>query len=1092
MSLAQYVLKRPYTVVAVLILIGLLGLGEALRMPVDIFPEMDIPVVSVVWTYAGMGPQDIQNRILTLHERQMASLVDDISRIEATSYQGVGVIRVYLHEGADVTRAISQLASSALVVLKYMPPNITPPLVIRYGATDVPIIQLSLSSNSLPDTKLNDLGQNIIRPALAVVHGAEVPYPYGGKPRVIMADLDPQALQSRGMTPADVSDALQKQNVILPSGDVKIGSKDYMLTMNNSPDVIEAINTFPIKEVDGRTVFMRDVAHVHDGFQVQTNSVAVDGTPGALMTIRKTGGVSTLAVIDGIRAALPDIEHMLPKGVSIKPIFDQSVFVKASLNSVVMGGCMAAGLTAMMILLFLGNWRLTIIILAAIPLSIITAVLFMGAGGETLNTMTLGGFALAVGILVDNGTVVIENIERHVGMGEPLWTAIVNGCGEVGVPTMLSTLCICIVFVPVFLLEGTAKYLFSPLSVSVIVSLLASLVLSFTMVPVLFNALMKGAHGGGHTGDVPGHMAHNTDPELVRAVARNPSAGHSPNAERAPAANFFLRIHLGFEHGFQKFREQYRNALAWALSEAKLVGLAFGALIVVSLFLFPQLGRDFFPQVDAGEMRLHVRAPPGTRIETTQADFAQVESTIRKLVGQQQIAVILDNIGLPYSGINISLSDSATVGPMDGEILISLTEKHAPTADLTAMLRRELPKRFPEMQFFFQPADIVDQVLNFGQPAPIDIRVAASDTDSAYTLAARLARLIARVPGVVDSHVFQVPDAPALSVDVDRDFATQVGVTQREAANNVLVTTNSSAQTSPNFWVDPRNSVSYPLVVQQPTYSFDSSQDIETLPVTAASATSRGQLLMNLSRFGRQRVPMVTSQLNIRPVFDVHADVQGRDLYSTSLDIDKVIKANQPPAEKAIHVTLSGQVETMRESYSGLFSGIALAVVLVYLFLVINFQSWIDPLIVLLAVPFALCGVMWMLFLTQTHLSVPALMGTLMCIGLTTANSILVVSFANQCMDAGDSPLVAAASAGTTRIRPVLMTAGAMILGMIPMALGVGEGGEQNAPLARAVIGGLLFATFATLVFVPVMYRVLRRRPAAIEAHLPGSADATA
>ena len=1065
MSLVQYVLKRPYTVVALLILIGLLGLGEGLRMPVDIFPEIDIPVVSVVWTYAGMDAQDIQNRILTLHERQMASLVDDISRIEATSYQGVGVIKVYLHEGADVTRAVSQLASSALVVLKYMPPNITPPLVIRYGATDVPIIQLSLSSTSLPDTKLNDLGQNIIRPALAVVHGAEVPYPYGGKPRVIMADLDPQALQSRGMTPADVSDALQKQNVILPAGDVKIGTKDYTLTMNNSPDVIEAINTFPIKEVGGRTVFMRDVAHVHDGFQVQTNSVAVDGTPGALMSIRKTGGVSTLAVIDGVRAALPDIEHMLPKGVSIKAIFDQSVFVKASLNSVVMGGCMAAGLTALMILLFLGNWRLTIIILAAIPLSIITAVLFMGIGGETLNTMTLGGFALAVGILVDNGTVVIENIERHVGLQSRLQDAIVQGAGEVGVPTLLSTLCICIVFVPVFLLEGTAKYLFSPLSVSVIVSLLASLVLSFTMVPVLFNALMR---------------------KVVHMGAAHAQPTHAQNP------NFLMRIHYGFERGFQRFREVYRNALAWSLSEAKIVGIGFGLLIVVSLLLFPQLGRDFFPQVDAGEMRLHVRAPPGTRIESTQAYFAQVESTIRKLVGNDQISVILDNIGLPYSGINISLSDSATVGPMDGEILISLNEKHSPTAALTAMLRRELPRRFPGLVFFFQPADIVDQVLNFGQPAPIDIRVSASDTDSAYALASHLSGLIARIPGVVDAHVFQVPDAPSLSVDVDRDIASLVGVTQREAANNVLVATNSSAQTSPNFWVDPRNSVSYPLVVQQPTYSFDSSQDIQTMPVTASGPDSKGQLLMNLSKFGRQGIPLVTSQLNIRPVFDVDADVQGRDLYSASQDIARVIKENQPPAEKAMHVTLTGQVETMTESYSGLFTGIGLAVVLVYLFLVINFQSWIDPLIVLMAVPFALCGVMWMLFLTQTHMSVPALMGTLMCIGLTTANSILVVSFANQRMDAGDSPLVAAATAGSTRIRPVLMTAGAMILGMIPMALGVGEGGEQNAPLARAVIGGLLFATFATLVFVPVMYRVLRRRPVAAEADLAGPADATA
>ncbi|HZO24131.1 MAG TPA: efflux RND transporter permease subunit [Steroidobacteraceae bacterium] len=1069
MNLVQYVLRRPYTVVASLILVGLLGIGEALRMPMDIFPEIDIPVVSVVWTYAGMNAQDIQNRILTFHERQMASLVDDISRIEATSYQGVGVERVYLHEGADVTRAISQLASSALLVLKYMPPNITPPLVIRYGATDVPIIQLSLSSDSLPDTKLNDLGQNIIRPALAVVHGAEVPYPYGGKPRVIMADLDERALQSRGLTPADVSEALQKQNVILPSGDVKIGSRDYMLTMNNSPDVIEAINSFPIKEVDGRVVFMRDVAHVHDGFQVQTNAVSVDGVPGALMTIRKTGGVSTLAVIDGVRAALPDIKHMLPPGVSIKPIFDQSVFVKAALNSVLMGGCMAAGLTALMILLFLGNWRLTLIILASIPLSILTAVLFMGAGGETLNTMTLGGFALAVGILVDNGTVVIENIERHAGLHEHLSDAIIHGAREVGVPTMLSTLCICIVFVPVFLLQGTARYLFSPLSVSVIVSLLASLVLSFTMVPVLFKYLM-------------GTRAHGMQPAQARM-----------HDSASGLANAFWRIHVGFERGFQQFREQYRNALAWSLSQAKITVLAFAALMVVSLLLFPELGRDFFPQVDAGQMRLHVRAPPGTRLEQTEVDFSHVEKAIRQLLGAGQIDVILDNIGLPYSGINISLSDSATVGPMDGEILIALGKHHTPTAELTAMLRRELPRRFPGLQFFFQPADIVDQVLNFGQPAPIDVRVSASDTRSAYALASRLSHLIAGVPGVVDAHVFQVPDAPALSLDVDRAFATEVGMTQRDAANNVLVATNSSAQSSPNFWVDPRNGVSYPLVVQQPTYSFGSAQDLQTMPVTTPThGADQGQLLMNLTKLGRESLPMVTSQLNIRPVFDVHADVQGRDLYSTSQDIDRVIQANQPPPAKAMHVTLSGQVETMRESYSGLFSGIALAVVLIYLFLVINFQSWIDPLIVLMAVPFALGGVMWMLYLSQTHLSVPALMGTLMCIGLTTANSILVVTFANQRMELGDSPLVAAATAGYTRLRPVLMTAGAMILGMVPMALGVGEGGEQNAPLARAVVGGLLFATFATLVFVPTMYALLRRRPAPAGVDLARGANATA
>jgi multidrug efflux pump subunit AcrB len=1053
MSLVSGVLRRPYTVVAVLILVCLLGIGEALRMPVDIFPEIDIPVVSVVWTYSGMSAADIQNRILTLHERQIASLVDDISRIEATSYSGVGVEKVYLHEGADVTRAVSQLASSALVVLKYMPRNITPPLVLRFGATDVPIIQLSLSSDTLPDTKLNDLGQNIIRPALAVVHGAEVPYPYGGKPRVIMADLDAQALQARGLAPADVSAALQNQNVVLPSGDVKIGALDYTLAMNNSPDVIEAINSFPIKHEAGRTVFMRDVAHVHDGFQVQTNSVAVDGKPGALMVIRKTGGVSTLAVIDGVRAALPDISHMLPHGVSIDAIFDQSLFVKAALNSVIMGGCMAAALTALMIVLFLGNWRLTLIILASIPLSIIAAVLVMGVAGETLNTMTLGGFALAVGILVDNGTVVIENIERHAGLHEHLEEAIVHGASEVVLPTALATLCICIVFVPVFLLQGTAKYLFSPLSVSVIVSLLASLVLSFTLVPTLFKYLMRGQAAA------PG-----------RAL---------PEADTA-TTNPLLRAHLLFEAGFRAFRETYRNALTWILTRPRPTAAAFFGFMLLSLTLFPQLGRDFFPQVDAGQMRLHVRAPAGTRLESTQQSFARVEAAIRELVGAGQIKVVLDNVGLPYSGINLALSDTATVGPMDGEILVSLAESHAPTAGLVAMLRRELPQRFPTLEFFFQPADIVNQVLNFGQPAPIDVRVSGQNATAAYALAARLARAMAGVPGVVDSHVFQVPDGPALMVDVDRELAAQVGSTQLEAANNVLVATNSSGQTAPNFWVDPRNNVSYPLVVQMPTYRLDSSQDLETMPVGASNSAGAGQLLMNLSSLERGTVPMVTSQLNIRPVFDVHADVQGRDLYSVAQDLENVIAVNRPPAASGMSVVLSGQVETMRESYRGLFSGIALAIVLVYLFLVVNFQSWVDPLIVLTAVPFALGGVLWMLFLTFTPLSVPALMGTLMCIGLTTANSILVVTFANQRMEAGDDALTAAASAGYTRLRPVLMTAGAMILGMGPMAFGVGEGGEQNAPLARAVIGGLLLATVATLVFVPTMYRVLRATPGTV------------
>jgi multidrug efflux pump subunit AcrB len=1068
MSIVETSLKRPYTVVAVLILVTLMGVGAAMRMPIDIFPEIDIPVVAVVWTYNGMSAQDIQNRILTLHQRQLASLVDDIERIEAVSYEGVGVEKIYLHEGADVTRAVSQLASSALVVLKYMPPNITPPLVLRYGATDVPIIQLSLSSKSLPDTKLNDLGQNIIRPALAVVHGAEVPYPYGGKPRVIMADLDPAALQARGLSPSDVSAALQHQNVILPSGDVKIGDKDYSLAMNNSPDVLAALNAFPIKDLGGRMVFMRDVAHVHDGFQVQTNSVSVNGTPGALMSIRKTGGVSTLAVIDGVRAALIDIQKVLPKDVTVRALFDQSVFVRAALDSVLLSACMAAGLTALVIILFLGNIRLSFIILAAIPLSIISAVLFIKLLGQTLNTMTLGGFALAIGILVDNGTVVIENIERHVAQREPLYQAIVRGANEVAVPTCLSTLCICIVFVPVFLLQGTAKYLFSPLSLAVIGALLASLGLSFTMVPVLFNHLMRRA--------------------VTEFDATAP--GH---AGRPRAGNFFVRFQAGFERGFETFRDGYRNTLAWAMSQARVTVAAFAVLIIVSALLFPLLGRDFFPQVDAGQMRLHVRAPAGTRLETTQQDFAAVEAEIRRLIGNEQIDVMLDNIGLPYSGINLALSDSATVGPMDGEILIALTKEHVPTARLVALLRRELPARFAGLQFFFQPADIVDQVLNFGQPAPIDVRIAGPDQTAAFALATKLARALSRVAGVVDAHVFQVPDAPALTVDLDRALATEAGITQQAAANDVLVATNSSAQSSPNFWVDPRNSVSYPLVVQVPTYRIGSSQDLKTLPVTSASAQASNPLLMDVAAFGYTAVPMATSQSNIRPVFDVHADVQGRDLYSAAHDIDEVIEANRPDPGSALKVTLSGQVQTMRESYDGLFTGIALAIVLVYLFLVMNFQSWLDPLIVLMAVPFALGGVLWMLFLSETPMSVPALMGTLLCIGLTTANSILVVSFANQRLAAGDSPLGAAATAGYTRLRPVLMTAGAMILGMVPMALGIGEGGEQNAPLGRAVIGGLLFATLATLIFVPTMYTLLRKRPAAIAiSEIGGRADATA
>ena len=1073
MSLVRLALRLPFTVGALIILICLLGVIAVLRMPTDIFPEINIPVVSVVWTYGGMSAGEMQDRILAIHERQMASLVDDIDRIESNAYNGVGVIKVYLHEGADVTRAVSQLGSSGQVVLKYMPRNITPPLVLRYGATDVPIIQLSLSSASLTDTKLNDYGQNVIRPALASVQGASIPYPYGGKPRVVMVGLDMQALQASGLSPALVSEAIQAQNVIAPSGDVKMGEVDYAVGMNNSPGMIDAINSFPIKRVDGATVFLRDVAHVHDGFQVQTNAVNENSRPGALMMVRKTGGASTLNVISAVKQALPDIEKLLPKGangkplINVKPLFDQSIFVKAALNGVLTSGLMAAALTAIMILLFLGNWRLTLIILASIPLSIVVAVLALAMGGQTLNTMTLGGFTLAVGILVDNATVVIENIERNLGLGKTLVPAIEEGSAEILKPTLVATVAICLVFVPIFLLHGTSKYLFSPLSMSVILSLSASFILSFTMVPVLFRFLMK---------------------SYLEKHGQGKRAHHMESRRSIP----FMAMHYGFEAGFNRFRRTYRNYLAWAVHHALPTATFFLLLVGLSCFLFPRLGTDFFPTVDAGQMRLHVRAPAGATLEATQADFARVEREIRRIVGDDQIQVVLDNIGLPYSGINIALSDSATVGPMDGEILISLKENHTPTPAHVSDLRRELPRKFPSMHFFFQPADIVNQVLNFGQPAPIDIRITGPHSDDDYAQAKKMLAELRKIPGIVDAHIFQVPDAPSIDLKVDRTLANEVGMSQRDVANDLLVTLNSSAVVAPNFWLNPNNHVSYPLVVQTPTYHVHDMKDLVSMPV-AGGNDRPSQLLMNLARISRGQSPIVMSQLNIRPVFDIHADVQDRDLGSVAQEIDALVGKDAPPATSPIHIIVAGQIVTMRDSFAGLYRGIGLAVLLVYLLMVMNFQSWLDPLIVLMAVPCALVGVMWMLYLTNTHLSVPALLGALMCIGLTTANSILVVSFANQRFEAGDDALTAAIAAGFTRLRPVMMTAGAMILGMIPMSLGVGEGGEQNVPLGRAVIGGLIFATFATLIFVPAMYRALRggRKLAPLEPESTPAADGT-
>lgn len=1045
--MVQFALRRPYTVAVLVILIAIFGAFSGARMPTDIFPEIDIPVVSVVWTYNGMPAEEMESRVIAKHERSLPSLVDEIERMESNSYNGVGVIKVFLHPGADVSRAVAQLTSSAQTVLKSLPRGITPPLVIRYGATDVPIIQLSLLSRTLPDQKLTDYGQNFIRPALAVVHGAQVPFPYGGKPRVIMVDLDMQALRSKGLSPADVSDALNNQNVVIPSGTAKIGENEYSMKLNNTPDTIQALNDLPIRTTGESTTYLRDVGNVRDGCLVQTNAVHVDGQPGGLMTIRKTGGGSTLSVIEGIKRALPQIQALLPGDMLIKPLFDQSIFVRAALNGVLIEGLIAAALTALMIWLFLGNGRLTFIILLSIPLSILAAIFLMWALGQSLNTMTLGGLALAVGILVDNSTVVIENIERNLSLGRPLREAIVEGAREIAGPTVISTLCISIVFVPVFLLEGTAKFLFIPLALAVIFSLCASLALSFTLVPVLFHVLLLGSAEAHPRGTGP-H-------ELLRG-------------------GLLVRVHLGFEAGYNWLRNKYRNDLSWLMGKRWAIAAMSLALVASAVMLYPQLGTDFFPSVDAGQIRLHVRAPAGTRLERTQDAFGRVEKEVRRIIGDDQIETMLDNIGLPSSGLNMALSDTATLGPMDGEILVSLRRGHRPTDEYMKVMRRELPDLFPQLKFFFQPADIVNQVLNFGLPSPIDIRVYGPKREEDQEVAKAILQRLKSVPGIADVHIFQENGGPQLNVDVDRTLAGQVGMTQRDVANSVLVSLSSSQLVAPNFWVNPRNRVSYQLVVQTPQYHVNSLPELETMPINGGGR-SEEQMLMNVASVSRGQTPMVVSHLDIRPVYDVQANIQGTDLGRVASEIKKIVAPFQVDPKAPVQVLVAGQVETMRSSFLGLLSGIAFSLILVYLLMVSNFQSWLDPLIVLMSIPASLSGVVWMLYATDTPISVPALMGTIMCIGLGTANSILVVSFANQRMLAGDDAKLAATTAGYTRLRPVIMTAGAMILGMLPMSLGLGEGGEQNAPLGRAVIGGLMMGTMATLVFVPIMYSIMRR-----------------
>jgi multidrug efflux pump subunit AcrB len=1020
------------------LLILILGVLATVRMPTDIFPEIDIPVVSVIWTYTGVSPEEMAEIITVRSERAFTTQVNDIEHIESQSLPGVAVIRVFFHQGAKVDAAVAQLAASAQSVLHSLPTGITPPNIIRYNASSVPILQLGISSDTLPEQQLYDLGYNFIRTQLSNVQGASFPLPYGGKPRQVSVDLDPRALYAQGLSAEDVVDAINNQSLILPSGSVKIGDHEFTVRLNSEPSLASAFNRLPVRVTNGTTVFVGDVAHVRDGYAVQTNIVRHNGSRAALLTVLKNGGSSTLDIVDRLKAMLPRVRSTLPAGLNLRLMFDQSIFVRVAIQGVLREAVTAAVLTGLMILLFLGSWRSTLIVCISIPLSILASLAIMNLMGETINVMTLGGLALAVGILVDDATVEIENIHRNFAMGKPIVTSILDGAMQIAVPAFVSTLCICIVFVPVIFLTGAARYLFTPLALAVVLAMMASYLLSRTLVPTMVRYLLAGEAGGAH---------HAT--------------------ERA------------FERWFEKRRAAYRRLLEAALAHRVLVAGAFFLLCVVCLALTPFLGQDFFPQVDAGQIRLHVRAPAGTRIEETERYFAQVERAVRRVIPKDELTDVVDDIGLPYSGLNIAMSDTATIGPFDGEILLSLREgHHAPTFGYVKELRRSLNREFPELSFFFQPADIVGQILNFGLPAPIDVQVVGplANAKANYALAREIERRLTRIPGAVDVHTHQVVDVPELTFQVDRTRARQLGLTQKDVADSLLISLASSTQIAPNYWIDPKNSVDYPVSVMTPQYRVDSTSELLRTPIHATGRTVP-QLLTNVGALERDTTASVVNHWNVQPLYDVYANVQDRDLGAVATDVDSVLAQMGKKLPKGSFFETRGQVATMRSSFRGLAIGLVFAIVLVYFVMVVNFQSWLDPFIILMALPGALGGIVLMLFVTQTTLNVPSMMGAIMSIGVATANSILLVNFANDLRETGEDAVTAALEAGFTRLRPVAMTALAMIVGMLPMALGFGEGGEQNAPLGRAVIGGLLMATVATLFFVPVVYSVLRRTP---------------
>ena len=1058
LAIVRLALAKPYTFVVLAILILIMGPLAALKTPTDIFPDIKIPVIAVVWTYRGLPPADMSGRVIYYYERQLSSSVNDIEHIESQSLSGIGIVKIFFRPGVDIRTATAQVTSMSQTVLKQMPPGITPPLILNYNASTVPILQLALSSDKLTEQKIFDLGQNFIRPSLATVQGAAVPSPYGGKERQIQIDLNPQALQSKGLSAADVEAAIAAQNQIIPAGTTKIGTFEYNVKLNDSPVSIDALNDLPIKTVNGATIYIRDVAYVHDGSPPQRNVVRVDGRRAVLMTILKSGSASTLAIVDGVKALLPKLKETLPSSLHISLVGDQSLFVKAAVSGVVKEGVIAAALTSLMILLFLGSWRSTVIIATSIPLAILASIAALSALGQTLNIMTLGGLALAVGILVDDATVTIENINYHLEMGKPVTTAILDGAQQIVGPAFVSLLCICIAFVPMFFLQGVAGFLFAPLAEAVVFAMIASFVLSRTLVPTMANFLLRD-HGGAHTAEIM--ESHDAEAGLKK-ISRNP----------------LVRFQHGFERRFERIRGGYEGVLSLALEKRAVFIVGFLVVVFASFGLAPFLGRNFFPTVDAGEINLHVRAPVGTRIEETASLFDHIEQRIRQVVPPNQLVSIVDNIGLPVSGINRAYSNTGGIGPQDGDILVTLTKDHRPTADYVKALRVALPESFPGSTFSFLPADIISQILNFGSPAPIDVQVAGPNGEANQAYADRLLRRLRTIPGIADVRLQQSTHYPELAFDVDRTQADELGVTERDVTNSLVANLSGTFQVAPAFWLNPKNGVSYPIVAQTPQYRLDSLSQMENIPVTGSK--SGIQLLGGVSTMHRQDSDAVVSHYAIQPAFDIYATTQGRDLGAVASGIQKVIDAAAHERPRGATVTLRGQVHTMNTAFSGLFFGLAGAIVLIYLLIVVNFQSWIDPFVIITALPAALAGIVWMLFATHTTLSVPALTGAIMCMGVATANSVLVVSFARERLAETGDAMRAAMEAGVTRFRPVLMTALAMIIGMAPMALGLGEGGEQNAPLGRAVIGGLIFATFATLLFVPVVFSLAHRKQARV------------